>query len=280
MSRTITIPDDGGAPVPYRRPAEGNGGTALSFSDLTIGYSGRRGAKVVAKGLSAAIPKGEMTCLLGRNGVGKSTLLRTLSAFLAPLDGRILLFGRPLTTYSVAELSRTIGMVLTERVGIINLTVRELVAMGRNPYLGFWGRLTKHDHEVVEEAICLTGIELLADRMVQTLSDGERQKMLIAKALAQQTPVIFLDEPTAFLDFPSKVETMHLLRRLTREAGKTIFMSTHDLELAMQTTDNLCIMKDGLRVGTLDELASDGTMERFLADRGITFDPVRRSYVI
>ncbi len=257
-----------------------NGDNALYFNDLTIGYHRRRGAKVVAAGLSASIPRGELTCLLGRNGVGKSTLLRTLSAFLPPLDGQIVLFGRPLATYSVAELSRTIGVVLTERPGVINLTVRELVAMGRNPYLGFWGRLSKHDHEVVEEAISLTGIELLADRMIQALSDGERQKVMIAKALAQQTPVIFLDEPTAFLDFPSKVETMHLLRRLTRETGKTIFLSTHDLELALQTSDRLCVMKDGLRTGTLDELSGDGTMERFLSDRGIAFDPLRRTYLI
>ncbi len=279
MSRE-TIISTGAATFADPGGNEINGENALYFNDLTIGYHRRRGAKIVAAGLSASIPRGELTCLLGRNGVGKSTLLRTLSAFLPPLDGQIVLFGRPLATYSVAELSRTIGVVLTERPGVINLTVRELVAMGRNPYLGFWGRLSKHDHEVVEEAISLTGIELLADRMIQALSDGERQKVMIAKALAQQTPVIFLDEPTAFLDFPSKVETMHLLRRLTRETGKTIFLSTHDLELALQTSDRLCVMKDGLRTGTLDELSGDGTMERFLSDRGIAFDPLRRTYLI
>jgi iron complex transport system ATP-binding protein len=173
-----------------------------------------------------------------------------------------------------------VGVVLTERPGIINLTVRELVGMGRNPYMGFWGRMSREDHAVVEEAIALTGTEPLADRMIQTLSDGERQKVMIAKALAQQTPVIFLDEPTAFLDFPSKVETMHLLRRLVRETGKTIVLSTHDLELALQMADRLCIMKDGLRVGTLAELTADGTMSAFFADRGITFDPARRTYLI
>ena len=253
---------------------------SIRIDDLSIGYRRRRGAKVVAESLSASIPAGELTCLLGRNGVGKSTLLRTLSAFLPPLSGGITLLGRPLTGYSVKELSRTIGVVLTERPGIINLTVRELVGMGRNPYMGFWGRLTKEDHKVVDEAIALTGIEPLAERMIQTLSDGERQKVMIAKVLAQQTPVIFLDEPTAFLDFPSKVETMHLLRRLVREMGKTIFLSTHDLELALQMAGHLCIMKDGLRVGTLDELSADGTMEHFFADRGIAFDPARRTYLI
>ena len=255
---------------------------AIRIEDLAIGYNRgrRRGAKVVASGLSASVPAGELTCLLGQNGVGKSTLLRTLAAFLPPLEGEILLLGRPLSSYSIRELSRTVGVVLTERTGLINLTVRELVGMGRNPYMGFWGRLSKQDYAVVDEAIALAGIESLADRMIQTLSDGERQKVMIAKALAQQTPVIFLDEPTAFLDFPSKVETMHLLGRLVRETGKTIFLSTHDLELALQMADRLCIMKDGLRVGTLDELSADDTMERFFEDRGITFDPVRRTYLI
>ncbi len=253
---------------------------AIIIEDLTIGYCRRRGAKVVATGLDASIPGGELTCLLGQNGVGKSTLLRTLSAFMPPLGGEVLLFGRPLAGYSVAELSRTVGVVLTERTGIVNLTAREIVGFGRNPYLGFWGRLSRGDYAVVDEAIEMVGIEALGDRMVQTLSDGERQKVMIAKALAQQTPVIFLDEPTAFLDFPSKVETMHLLRRLVRETGKTIFLSTHDLELALHTADRLCVMKEGLRVGTLDSLSADGTMQGFFSDRGITFDPDRRAYLI
>jgi iron complex transport system ATP-binding protein len=257
-----------------------NRADAIFLRDLAVGYRRRRGVRVVADSLSASIPAGELTCLLGQNGVGKSTLLRTLSAFLPPLGGEILLLGRPLRDYSIRELSRTIGVVLTERSDLVNLTVRELVGMGRNPYMGFWGRLSREDRVVVGESIELVGIGPLAGRMIQTLSDGERQKVMIAKALAQQTPVIFLDEPTAFLDFPSKVETMHLLRRLVREAGKTIFLSTHDLELALQMADRLCLMKEGLRVGTLDELSADGTMERFFSDRGIAFDPSRRTYLI
>ncbi len=254
---------------------------AIRIEGLAIGYRRRRGAKVVAQGLDASIPSGELTCLLGQNGVGKSTLLRTLSAFQPPLEGAVRLFGRPLSSYSVRELSRTVGVVLTERPGLVNLSVRELVGMGRNPYLGFWGRLSREDYVIVDEAISLTGIEPLSGRMIQTLSDGERQKVMIAKALAQQTPVILLDEPTAFLDFPSKVETMHLLRRLVRETGKTIFLSTHDLELALQMADRLCLMRENeLRVGTLDGLSADGTMQSFFADRGIVFDPARRAYLI
>ena len=259
----------------------GDEGSTLYIRDLAIGYRRRRGAKVVASGLDASIPGGELTCLLGRNGVGKSTLLRTLSAFQPPLGGTITLLGRPLADYSVGELSRTIGVVLTERTSLTNLTVSEIVGFGRNPYLGFWGRLSRGDHAIVDESVAMVGIEALADRMIQTLSDGERQKVMIAKALAQKTPVILLDEPTAFLDFPSKVETMHLLRRLVRETGKTIFLSTHDLELALQTADRLCLMRENeLRVGTLDGLSADGTMQNFFADRGIRFDPERRAYLI
>jgi iron complex transport system ATP-binding protein len=253
---------------------------AILIADLTIGYR-RRGAKVVAAGLNASIPEGELTCLVGRNGVGKSTLLRTLSALQPPLDGRIVLQGRPLGDYSVGELSRTVGVVLTERTVLTNLTAREIVGFGRNPYLGFWGRLSRGDHAIVDEAVTMVGIGPLADRMIQTLSDGERQKVMIARALAQQTPVILLDEPTAFLDFPSKVETMHLLRRLVRETGKTIFLSTHDIELALQMAGRLCLMRENeLLVGTLESLSTDGTMQGFFSDRGITFDPERRTYLM
>jgi iron complex transport system ATP-binding protein len=254
--------------------------TAIQIDDLAIGYRRRQGPRIVARGLTASIPARELTCLLGRNGVGKSTLLRTLTAFQPPLGGGVSLFGKPLAEYSIGELSRTMGVVLTERGDLAGLTVRELVGMGRNPYLGFWGRLTGKDREVVDQATELVGIGHLADRMIPTLSDGERQKAMIAKALAQQTPVIVLDEPTAFLDFPSKVETMHLLRRLVRQTGRTILLSTHDLELALALADRLCIMKEGLTVGTLDQLTANGTMSAFFADRGIRYDPARRSYVI
>ena len=201
------------------------------LQDLSIGYLAKGNQKVVASGLTASIESGQLTCLLGQNGIGKSTLLRTLSAFQPPLGGDILLNTasterRSLTQLSDRELSRLIGVVLTEKPDVQNLTVREMVGMGRSPYTGFWGTLTADDQKVVDDVIRLVGIEALQDRMVQTLSDGERQKVMIAKALAQQTPVIYLDEPTAFLDFPSKVEIMQLLRRLAVDEEKTIFLST------------------------------------------------------
>ena len=246
----------------------------IRLSNLSIGYRGKNGTRVVATGISAAIRSGELTCLLGANGVGKSTLLRTLSAFQPKLDGEVLIEGKEITTFNDKELSRLIGVVLTEKPDIKNMSVRELVALGRSPYTGFWGTLHEDDWQVVDEAIHAVRIEPLRERMIHTLSDGERQKVMIAKALAQQTPVIFLDEPTAFLDFPSKVEMMQLLRRLAREQQKTIFLSTHDFELALQVADTLWLMEpQGFSVGSPRELADTGALARYVERPGISFDP-------
>ena len=246
----------------------------IVLSGLSIGYAGRRGTRVVADGIDRCVRSGELTCLLGENGAGKSTLLKTLSGFLPPLSGEITVQGRPLQAYSEKELSRVIGVVLTEKNNLQNMTVRELVGMGRSPYTGFWGRLSAADREKVDRALELVGSAALADRLVQTLSDGERQKAMIAKALAQETPIIFLDEPTAFLDYPSKVEILHLLHRLSREMQKTIFLSTHDLELALQIADRLWLMSRGcgIATGTPEDLALDGTLDTFFRRGGVVFD--------
>ena len=202
------------------------------LQNLSTGYHGRHRTHVVAQHISAQLEVGCLTCLLGPNGAGKSTLLRTLANFQPAIEGRMLLDGQSLERYTPREIARCIGVVLTERPNVGDMTVEELVAMGRSPYTGFWGGLQAEDRMAVNEAIGLVGIEVLRRRRVQSLSDGERQKVMIAKVLAQQTPIIFLDEPTAFLDFPSKVEMMLLLRRLAHEMQKTVFLSTHDLELA------------------------------------------------
>ena len=188
----------------------------IHIENLSIGYPGKSDVKVVADGICAGINSGELTCLLGANGVGKSTLLRTLSAFQPKLGGEIRIQGKEIESYTDKQLSRVISVVLTEKCDIRNMSVTELIGLGRSPYTGFWGTLTKEDRQVVERAVALVGIPHLAHRMVHTLSDGERQKVMIAKALAQETPVIYLDEPTAFLDFPSKVEMMQLLHHLSR----------------------------------------------------------------
>ena len=248
------------------------------LKDLSIGYTQKGNEKVVAQGLNAAINSGELTCLLGCNGVGKSTLLRTLSAFQPALGGEIFLLNsdaslHPLTSYTDKELSRMIGIVLTEKPDVRNMTVEDLVGMGRSPYTGFWGTLSADDKQIVADAIRMVGIESLRGRMIHTLSDGERQKVMIAKALAQQTPIIYLDEPTAFLDYPSKVEMMQLLRRLAHEQQKTIFLSTHDVELALQLSDCLWLMEPNLlSVGTPRQLADSGALSRFVEREGIVFE--------
>ena len=244
---------------------------------------------MVASDINATLHSGRLTCLIGANGIGKSTLLRTLSAFQPPLAGEItiqnpshapiLISAHPMTRSQEKVLSRLIGVVLTEKPDVQNMTVFELVGLGRSPYTGFWGRLNNDDKQIVAESLQLVGIESLKDRLIQTLSDGERQKTMIAKALAQQTPVIYLDEPTAFLDYPSKVEMLTLLRRLARETEKTIFLSTHDMELALQIADELWLMtKDtsdatDLIIGTPIELATNGSLSHFIDRPGIHLDP-------
>ena len=246
----------------------------IRIESLSMGYRGKNNVTVVTRDINATLQGGELTCLLGPNGAGKSTLLRTLSAFLPAVSGQIFLLGRKLSDYTDKELSKVIGVVLTEKPDVRNMTVYDMVGLGRSPYTGFWGNLHDEDRRIVDEAIEMVGIGPLRDRLIQTLSDGERQKVMIAKALAQQTPVIFLDEPTAFLDFPSKVEIMQLLHRLSRTMGKTIFLSTHDLDLALQMADKIWLLdkSKGVHIGTPQELALNGVISDFFVRKGISFD--------
>ena len=294
--------------------------TTITLNNLTIGYPAKGSVKTVMRRLNAIIRGGELTCLIGPNGVGKSTLLRTLAAFQPPIEGTVTLTlgddaqtaadtepgghdARPasldLHRQKPSQLSRLVGVVLTERPDVQNLSVRELVSLGRSPYTGFWGRCTEADYEVVDCSLEQVGIAALARRNVATLSDGERQKVMIAKALAQQTPVVFLDEPTAFLDFPSKVEVMKLLRTVSHATGKTIFLSTHDVEMALQLADTLWLARrpegknqaernrvqpdspvsdspepvSPLSIGSPAQLAADGTLSAYFSGPGIEFDP-------
>lgn len=218
----------------------------ITLEQLSVGY---KGFSPVVTDINVEIKSGELTCLIGSNGIGKSTLLKTLTGFLPKLGGRLLLDGRDIDLLSQRERAKYISIVLTYKADVQNLSVAEMVGMGRMPYTGFWGKLNANDREIVAEAINMVGINHLKDRMVQTLSDGERQKVMIAKALAQQTPIILLDEPTSFLDFPSKVEMLQLLHRLAKETDKVVFLSTHDLELALRIADLLVELdKNGLHV--------------------------------
>lgn len=253
----------------------------MSLIDLSIGYVKGKEQRVVKQGINVNLFTARLTCLIGNNGAGKSTLLRTISAFQPKLAGNIMMDGKDLDQYTHEELSRRIGVVLTERPTVQNLTVFEMVAMGRSPYTGFFGRLTAADRDIVADSIRLVGIDNLSSRLVGTLSDGERQKMMIAKALAQQTSVIFLDEPTAFLDYGSKVDILQLLCRLCHEEGKTILLSTHDLELALQLADDLWVMMpDGLKFGMPRQLADNGVLSSFINKPGLCFSPETMSIKI
>lgn len=224
----------------------------IQLKDLSIGYKLHNGkTKTIASHINASVESGMLTCLIGRNGTGKSTLLRTMTGFIPPLEGQVILEGRDLSILSATERARIISIVLTERPETDNITVNELVGMGRLPYTNFWGTLQEEDRQIVDDAMQMIGIYELRNRKIGTLSDGEKQKAMIGKAIAQQTPVIILDEPTAFLDYPSKQETMLLLHQLAQELNKTIFLSTHDLNIAYQVADKIWCMgnDDGLRIG-------------------------------
>lgn len=246
----------------------------IELKELTTGYVTSKGVVKIQEKMSDTLKSGEYTCLLGPNGAGKSTLLRTLSCLLPKISGEVLLNGVDMTDMSPAEISRSIGIVLTERPSVSSMTVEQLVALGRSPYTGFWGRLTDRDRRAVEEAMHLTRTCELRDRLVDTLSDGECQRVMIAKALAQQTPAIFLDEPTAFLDYPGKAEMMLLLRRLAHDKDIMVFQSTHDLNMALALADRIWLVdkRMGVRIGTPRDLADAGDLSEFFLRPGITFD--------
>lgn len=234
----------------------------IQLTNLTIGYS----KKVIATDLNAQLHPGKLTCLVGRNGVGKSTLLRTLAGFQPQLSGTITVDGSDLSQLTRKELARKVSVVLTSRPQMQNMSAREVIALGRSPYTDMWGSLSDKDRDIIEQCIAKVGIKAIADRDIDTLSDGECQKVMIAKALAQQTPVILLDEPTAFLDYPSKVETMLLMKTIVSQqtTGSTL-LSTHDMEMALRLADELWVMTRDHRLvcGTPQQL------EQLLTDEGL-----------
>lgn len=254
----------------------------IQGKQLCIGYRSGRTVKPVHGPLDFELRQGELTCLLGANGAGKSTLLRTLAASQPPLGGELRLLGRPLATFSVKERSRTIGVVLTDKTQAGGLTVFELAALGRQPHTGFFGRLSRGDKDLVEQALRAVGVWDKAGHYVAELSDGERQKVLIAKALVQECPVILLDEPTAFLDAMSRIEIMSLLRRLAVEGEKAILLSTHDIGQALMLADRLWLLTAGrgLECGVTEDLVLANRMDTLFGrpDGPIRFDLMHGVY--
>jgi len=247
----------------------------IETKGLCIGYPLKNGKKkVIHDCLDLCLYAGEVTCLLGLNGAGKSTLLRTLCGFQPPLAGEIFLQGKPLQSYSQSSFSLTVGVILTEKTNAGGITVYELVALGRYPYTGFFGRIREEDHKVIEESLELAGISHKAKNRVDELSDGEKQKVMIAKTLAQQCPIILLDEPTAFLDVTSRIETMVLLHRLAVEQNKAILLSTHDMDLAIQTGDCFWLQEKTrpMACGVPEDLILNGLLGEYFDKEGIVFD--------
>lgn len=246
----------------------------IQGQDLSIGYRTGKQEKIVHEHLNFQLHAGELTCLLGANGTGKSTLLRTLSASQPALSGKLDIMGKPLTEYTEKERSRTIGVVLTDKTFAGGLSVYELVGLGRQPHTGFFGRLNKEDKRIIEEAMEHVGIAHKAHSYTAELSDGERQKAMIAKALVQECPLILLDEPTAFLDVVSRIEIMHLLHRLAVEQQKAILLSTHDIEQALVLSDKLWLLskEHGLQTGVTEDIILNHQMENLFDKKDIRFD--------
>ena len=246
----------------------------LSTKDLSVGYRNGNRINEVLEHLNVSLYAGELVCLLGANGIGKSTLLRTISGVQPALNGVIEINDRDLDSYSSIDLSKLIGIVYTDRTLAGALTVEELVSLGRQPYTGFFGRLDNEDYKVVKEAVEAVGMLHKMHDYVATLSDGERQKAMIARALAQETPIIILDEPTAFLDVASRIETMQLLRQLAQSQQKAILLSTHDVGLSLPLTDRLWLVTSDSSVieGTTEQLIADGTLNNLFPNRNVAFD--------
>lgn len=248
----------------------------ISAKNIGIGYNAgkHRDQNMLYKNLSFNLYAGEMVCLLGANGAGKSTLLRTISKSQPILAGDIFLTDRNMTHYSEKELSQIIGLVLTDKTSTGGLLVRELVELGRYPYTGFFGQLGKYDKEVAEKSMADVGISHKADSYVAELSDGERQKVMIAKALSQECPIVLLDEPTAFLDIESRIEIMNLLHHLAMYQNKTILLSTHDIDMALLLSDRLWLLsrEHGLISGITEDIILSGSMDHFFKSHNIIFN--------
>ena len=228
----------------------------LQLKNLNIGYRQKQNVKEVFTGLDLTINKGELIGLVGSNGIGKSTLLRTIIGALPPLSGEVLVEGKRINSFSQEAISKLISIVLTDKIGGFNLTVFDVAASGRIPYLNSFGQLKEEDIKVVEQSLETIGIRDLKENLFDELSDGQKQKTLIAKSLAQQTPVILMDEPTAFLDFESRKQLFRILKDLVQKQQKTVIVSSHDIEVLFRNSDKVLFLKDekGYYFGPVDLL--------------------------
>lgn len=243
----------------------------LDIKDLTIGYDN----KAVQTRLNLSTDTGELICLVGTNGTGKSTLLRTIAGLQPALSGAITLNHKQITEMSGYERATQLSLVLTDKISVENLSVYELVTMGRFPYTGWSGRLTSEDKQIIDKAIQDVNLKYKSLAMINHISDGEKQRAVIAKALAQSTPLVLLDEPTAHLDLPNRIEIMLLLRHLAKNTGKCFILSTHELDLAIQTADRIWLMTEtGVETGIPEDMMLAGKFQTAFGSGRFTFDPI------
>jgi len=251
----------------------------LSFESLLIGYASGKNRKILLPPLNAIAYKGELIAMIGQNGIGKSTLLRTLTGLQDPLGGTIIINGNPISSYSRIDFALSIGYISTEPVRVSNMKVYDLVTLGRFPHTGWLGKLKGEDHDIIMDAIEKTGMQLFLKSYITELSDGERQRAMIARVLAQDTDLLVMDEPTAFLDIKSKYEIIHLLHDLSKKRGKTIIFSTHDLNIAVSESDKIwLILKDSFEEGAPEDLIIGGAFDQLFKDSLVRFNQADGSF--
>ncbi len=253
----------------------------LTTSNLSIGYKTKKETNIIAENLNLNLQQGKLIALIGGNGIGKSTLLKTLTGIQKPISGTVFLNEKDIQLFDSNELAQNLSLVLTEKLPQSNLTVFELIALGRQPYTNWIGKLSDDDLQKIKQAIQLTQIEHLSDKKHYEISDGQLQKVLVARALAQDTPLIILDEPTTHLDLLHKVSMFKLLKKLALETNKCILFSTHDIDLAIQLSDEMIVMSDHFIVQ--DEpcnLISKGVFTKLFKDLSIVFDEEKGKFII
>ncbi|MAD97304.1 MAG: ABC transporter ATP-binding protein [Flavobacteriaceae bacterium] len=253
----------------------------ISSKNLSIGYPTKNNPVVITSGIDVSIFEGDFIAILGKNGIGKSTFLKTLTTELAPIEGNIQLMEADLNSYSSKQLASVISVVLTESIPMNQLTVQELIALGRQPYTNWIDNLSERDTEVVNKAMMDTETFDFKDKKIYELSDGMKQRVLIARALAQDTPVMILDEPTVHLDLYHTVQIFKLLKKLVEEQGKTIIISSHELNLSIKFASKLMVMNETTNhFGTTVELIAAKAFETLFPADGISFDSESQQFVI
>jgi len=252
----------------------------LTTHNLSIGYSKKGKTDVIQSGLDLQLRAGELVCLIGPNGSGKSTLLRTLTGLQKSLEGKTLIDGKDITLIKQHEKALKLALVLTERVDIENTTVYNLVSLGRHPHSDWWGNVTDQEDAIIREAITMVHMDHKMHQNINELSDGERQRAMIAKALAQDTAIIMLDEPTAHLDLPNRVEIMLLLHRLAHKTQKAILLSTHELDLALQAADKIWLISTdhGVECGVPEDLVFNGSFNRAFQSKSYFFNAANGNF--